>query len=152
VSAEQLLSMAMSIVAAEELAREVARGVKVEVSVESQKPRETKIIRLTDVEPGTIISEAGPGRLVELVAVSNTSSYELTVIVDGRIASSGLFTWYQSISQYSDWIDAFEDDGTFVLRISDVSFSTGISVYFRPTASAPKGLKLSEVVAKIEKI
>ena len=150
-SAEQLLSMAMSIVATEEAAREVARGVKVEVSVEPQKPRKTKIIRLTDVEPGTIISEAGPGRLVELVAVSDTNSYELTVIVDGRIASSGLFTWYQSISQYSDWIDAFENNGSFVLRLTDISFSSSLVIDFRIAPSLSGSIKLREVIAKIEK-
>jgi hypothetical protein len=152
VSAEQLLSMAMSIVAAEEVAREVARGVKVEVSVTQQRPRETKVVRLVDAEPGTIISEAGPGRLVELVVVSNTRGYELTIVADGRIIASGTFDWYQSISPYSEWIDAFENNGTFILRVSDVSFSTSLSVRFRPVVSTlATPVKLKWVVAKIDK-
>jgi len=152
VPAEQLLSMAMAIVAAEEAAREVARGVKVEVSVEPQRPRETKVVRLVDVEPGTIISESGPGRLVELVAVSDTRGYEMTIVADGRIVASGTFDWYQSISPYSEWVDAFENNGSFILRVSDVSFSTSLSVRFRPVVSTLSTLiKLKEVVAKIDK-
>jgi hypothetical protein len=151
VLAEQLLSIATAIVAAEEVAREIAERVRVGVSATQQKPRETRVVRLLDVEPGSVVSETGPGRLVELVALSGTGNYELTVIADGRVVVAGTFNEYKSISQYSDWIDAFEDNGVFILRVSDVSFSTSLAVYFRPIVSPAGGFKLREVLAKIEK-
>jgi hypothetical protein len=150
--AEQLLSIATAIVASEEVAREVSRGLKVEVLADSQKRRETKVVRIVDAEPGIIISEAGPGMLVELVAVSDTRSYEMTIVADGRVVASGTFDWYQSISPYSEWIDAFENNGSFILRVSDVSFSTSLSVHFRPVVSAlSTPVRLKEVVVKIDK-
>jgi hypothetical protein len=144
--------MAMAIVAAEEVAREVARGVKVEVSVEPQRPSKTKVIRLVDVGPGIIVSEVGSGRLVELVVISGVKNYELTVEADGKVLSNGPFDWYQTISQYSEWVDAFENNGTFILRISDISFSTSLGVRFRPVVSTlTTPVKLKEVVVKIDK-
>jgi hypothetical protein len=144
--------MAMAVVATEEVAREIARGVRVEVSVGPQKPRETKVVRLTDVEPGVVISEEGSGRLVELVVVSGTKGYEMTLVVDGRVVTSGPFDWYQSLSPYSEWIDAFENNGSYILRVLDVSFSRNLVVNFRPLVSAlATPFRLKEVVAKIDK-
>jgi len=144
--AEDLLKLALAIAVAEE----ATRGAKAEAPAEQQKPGEMKIIRFTNVEPGTVISEEGSGRLVELIAVSDTDSYELTVTVDGRTVSSGLFSWYKSISQYSDWIDAFEDNGSFVLRLTDIPFSSSLSIDLR-FAPPSSNMKFREVMAKIEK-
>jgi hypothetical protein len=147
VLAEQLLSIAVAIVAAEEAARELSRAV---LTVPTPaRPREVRVVRLVDPRPGVVVSESGPGRLVELVVLSDSGNYELYVTADGAIISSGPFSWYRSVSEYVEWIDAFEDNGTFVLRVSDVPFSRSLSVYLAPTAHSP--VRFREVLAKIEK-
>jgi hypothetical protein len=147
VLAEKLLSMAIAVVAAEEAAREVARALAPARGV--ARPRSVRVVRLVDPRPGAILSESGPGRLDELVVISDSGNYELSVTADDVAVSSGPFSWYRSVSEYVEWIDAFEDNGTFVLRVSDIPFSRSLSVYFAPTAQSP--VRVREVLAKIEK-
>jgi hypothetical protein len=146
-SADQLLSIAVAIVAAEEVARELSRAVLTVPAPE--RPRGVRVVRLVDPRPGTIVSERGPGRLAELVVISDSDNYELYVTADGVAVSSGPFSWYRSVSEYVEWIDAFENNGTFVLRVSDVPFSRSLSVYLAPTAQST--VRVREVLVKIEK-
>jgi hypothetical protein len=141
------MSLAAEVAAVEEVARELARGVRVSVVLAPQGQPRTRVFRLTDAGPGELVSVEGTGRLAELVAVSTTRGYELVVEVDGRVALSGSYDWFQSVSQYSDWVDAFDSNGTYVLRLSDVSFTSRLRVVMR--ASQP-GVRLNFVVAKVE--
>jgi hypothetical protein len=93
------------------------------------------------------VSVEGTGRLAELVAVSTTRGYELVVEADGRVVLSGAYDWFQSVSQYSDWVDAFDSNGTYVLRLSDISFTSRLRVLMR---AVQPDARLNFVVAKVE--
>jgi len=143
----ELLTMAMSVVMAEEIARRIAKQSR----AVGEPKRKMKVIRVRDVEPGNVLDVPGSGVLREFVAVSGTNNFLLDVIVDGELLTSGDFNWYRSISEFSDWIDAFESDGSFVVRLSDIDFSERLLVRYQPGSGLTgRQARLSDMLAKIE--
>jgi hypothetical protein len=136
-----LLMLASAILAAEEASRKLKSTIA--------KPRETRVIRITDAVSDTVISEDGPGKLIELVVISDSKEYGVSIAIDNVTVMDESFDWYQSISQYIDWIDAFEDNGSFVLRVTGLLFSSNLKISLR-TAS-PGNVRFKEIIAKIEK-
>jgi len=152
---DDLLKLAIGIALSEELGREIARGVRVEVveKVVQRPAGTTRIIKLRDVEiPGTIVDELGVGVLEELVITSKIDYYGVLVEVDGELLVEAPYSWFSSISQHSEWVDAFKDNDVYVLRLSKVFFSKHIRISVFPAATilAPSHpLRLSEVFAKL---
>ncbi len=143
----ELLMMAMSVVVAEEIARRTAKQSR---TVDESK-RKVKVIRIRDVEPGTVLDVPGSGVLRELVVVCGANNFLLDVVVDGELLTSGDFDWYSSISGFSEWIDAFENDGSYVIRLSNIYFSERLVVRYQPSPGLMgQQVKLSDVLAKIE--
>ena len=138
---DTLTSTAISVVMAEEIARKLLST--------TSKPRETRVIRIADAVSDTAISEDGSGKLIELVVISDSREYSVSITIDNATVMDGSFDWYQSVSQYTDWIDAFEDNGSFVLRITDLSFSSSIKISLKITSQG--SIKFREIIAKIEK-
>ena len=153
----ELLRYAVELAIAEEIGRELARNISVSQppqTASAQISRKTKVIRLKDVSlPNTLIDESGVGELNELMISSSSKYYELSIYVDDMLLVKRDFMWFQNISPYSDWIDAFENNGTFVLRISGIGFRKGIKIYAEPvleTLTSSEKIVLSEVLAKID--
>jgi hypothetical protein len=153
----ELLRYAVELAIAEEIGRELARNISVSQppqTAPAQISRRTKIIRLKDVSiPNTLVDESGVGELSELMISSFSKYYELSIYVDDMLLVKRDFTWFQNISPYSDWIDAFENNGTFVLRISGIGFRKGIKIYAEPvleTLTSSEKIVLSEVIVKID--
>jgi hypothetical protein len=138
---DTLTSTAIGVVMAEEIARKL--------SSTTAKPRETRVIRITDAVSDTVLSEDGSGKLIELVVISDSREYSVSIAIDNATVMDGSFDWYQSISQYMDWIDAFEDDGSFVLRVADLSFSSSLKISLKTSSTG--SVKFREIIAKIEK-
>jgi len=141
INMDTLTSTAISVVMAEEIARKLLST--------TSKPRETRVIRIADAVSDTAISEDGSGKLIELVVISDSREYSVSITIDNATVMDGSFDWYQSVSQYTDWIDAFEDNGSFVLRITDLSFSSSIKISLKITSQG--SIKFREIIAKIEK-
>ncbi|MEM1522298.1 MAG: hypothetical protein QXU69_04690 [Thermofilaceae archaeon] len=118
---KDLLSMAMQIVVAEEVGRQI--GEKVEVEVEVPRPRTVVIdVRNLLVEDRyELLDVAGPGHLKELLVVSPSSSFSLSLLVDGRAIKLD-FADLVEVSEVLERVDAFERDGRYVLRLSDVKW------------------------------
>jgi len=141
ISMDTLTSTAIAVVMAEEIARKL--------SSTATKPRETRVIRITDAVSDTAISEDGSGKLIELVVISDSREYSVSIAIDNATVIDGSFEWYQSVSQYMDWIDAFEDNGSFVLRVTDLSFSSNLKISLKITSQG--NVRFREIIAKIEK-
>ena len=138
---KDLLMLASAILAAEEASRKL--------TAKPLKPRETKVVRITEAVSDTVVSEDGPGRLAELVVISDSKEYLLSIAINNATVMDGSFDWYQTISSYTDWIDAFEDNGSFILRATNLFFSSNLKISLR--ASSPGSVRFREIIAKIEK-
>jgi len=146
---ERLLDWAMRIVEAEEMARS-----RVEVEV---KPKPAPVERVRSlvwhgrsVPFGTLIDESGCGVLRELVVKNGDKYFGLEVVVDGVYVYHKSWDEFNAISEYVDEVAAFEDDGTYILHLSDIKFSSMIKVVLRPVTVRPLSSTVSEVFYKIE--
>jgi hypothetical protein len=152
-SRAELLALAASIVAAEEAARELARVAGTGAQPPQQQAAEaTRVVRLRSVAlPATLVDASGPGRLSELVVVSRTADFSLRVVVDGRILYDDSYSWFESISQLVEEIDAFSLDGSYALRLRDISFSRRLRVEASPVTVVPlsQPVVLDEVLCKL---
>jgi hypothetical protein len=153
-SLPDLLKLALEIAAAEE----VARGLAVPPPAPQRPPpeaRSTKVIRLKSVRlPSVLVDAKGPGRLLELVAVSPTNAFALRVVADGRALYDDPYPWFESVSPLLEEVDAFSLDGSYVVRISGIEFRERLTVEAYPTAVAPlaagpQPVSLSEVFCKL---
>jgi hypothetical protein len=153
VSEEFMLELAAKIVAAEENARLVAEKLagKVTVEVTPTPPTFSKTVRMTDIPlPYTLVDELGSGCLKELVVKGRFKDYSLIVLVDGSDLYRNSYDWFQEISQNVEEIDAFEEDGTYVLRLSDIHFAKSLKVVAEPAITILSASKLDEVFCKID--
>jgi len=152
-SERDLLAWAVMVVAAEENARLIAERLaeKVEVSVTPAPATSSIVVRKANVSiPCTLIEEYGRGCLKELVIRSANKNYLLRVYADGLELYSNGFTWFQEISPTVEEIDAFEDNGTYVLRLSDIHFAKSLKVVAEPAITILSASKLDEVFCKID--
>jgi len=125
-SERDLLNWALTIVAAEENARLMAETIaeKIQVEVTPTPTLTSKIIRKVNINiPDTLIDEVGSGHLKELVIKTSSKNYILRVYVDESELYHNTYTWFQNISQEVEEIDAYEENGTYILRLSDINFT-----------------------------
>jgi hypothetical protein len=145
--AEKILELAFAIVAAEEV-RPVA---EVRTVASAQKTYRTRVFQYTDISMPFSVSFDGPACLDELVAESTTSSFLVDLYIDGEARLTAPYSWFQQVSQLSDWIDAFSSDSGYVLRLAGLCFSKRLAVSFIATESLSAGQapKLSKVIVKL---
>jgi hypothetical protein len=145
--ADEILRLAFAIAAAEEV-RPVA-----EVRIAGAAPRasRTRVFQYTDVLMPFSIGFDGSACLDELVVESTTSSFLVDLSIDGETRLTAPYSWFQQVSQLSDWIDAFSSDSSYVLRLAGLCFSKRFSVSFIAVEALGTGQtpKLSKVVAKL---
>jgi hypothetical protein len=137
---EDLLRLAVLVALAEE-----SQGRPAEVRAPTKT---TKVVKEGDVQiPDTVLYEEGSGTLTELVVVSDRKEFALTAYADGVLLIEGDFTDLQLISPRSEWVDAYEEDGAYVVRISNVNFRESVKIDVRPTAEP---FKLKQVFARLD--
>jgi hypothetical protein len=152
VDEEKLLDLAFQVVAAEENARLVAERLagRVQVEVAPSPPVVSRVVRSVDVKiPATLIDEYGSGCLKEFLVKSTGKNYVLRVYVDGSELYHNSFSWFQDISQEVEEIDAFEEDGVYVLRLGDINFAKHVKIMAEPSVSTQATSRLEEVFAKV---
>jgi len=136
-----LLELALLIALAEERWRE--RGAEVRTPSKT-----TKVVRVADTRiPDTILYEEGAGTLTELVIVSGRKDFTVTAYADGAALVDGTYDDLLLISPSSEWLDAFEEGGNYVVRIAGVSFRESVKVDVRPVNEP---FNLRQAVAKLE--
>lgn len=146
--ADEILRLAFAIVAAEE----VRPVVEVRTAGVAPKPsRRTRVFQYTDVSMPFSIGFDGPACLDELVVESPTDGILVDLSIDGSTRLTAPYSWFQRVSQLSDWIDAFSSDSGYVLRLADLCFSNRFAATFTPIAAlgSAQTQKLSKVVAKL---
>jgi len=153
-SERDLLNWALTIVAAEENARLMAETIaeKIQVEVTPTPTLTSKIIRKVNINiPDTLIDEVGSGHLKELVIKTSSKNYILRVYVDESELYHNTYTWFQNISQEVEEIDAYEENGTYILRLSDINFTKNLKIIAEPSITILPLQKINELFCKIDK-
>ncbi len=82
----------------------------------------------------TIIDEDGYGVLSELVIKADSQDFEVQVYSNMDPLIYGSYSNYTGISPQVVEVDAFEADGIYVFRVSDIDFEERLIVKIRTTA------------------
>ena len=145
--AEKLLDLAFAIAAAEEV-RPVAEVTAVAATPKASR---TRVLQYTDISMPFTMGFDGPACLDELVAESSGSSFLVDLSIDGETRLTAPYSWFQQVSQLSDWIDAFSSNSGYVLRFANLCFSKSFSISFIPvyTLGAGERPKIINLIAKI---
>jgi hypothetical protein len=137
-SERDLLNWALMVVSAEEAARQVAKGVKVQVEPAKAKPPSTRIVDRRNVvlEGGEIVvQETGFGVLQEFMAKAESVDFQVLIEKDDETVVYGTYGEYAEVSQDLEGIDAFEErdaegepTGAYVFKVSDIEFAKGLMI------------------------
>ena len=113
----------VDLVELEEAAREAGR----ELAKRVPKPKElvTRIVDKKDYPVKytfDIIKTNLPGKLSELSIVSPSQMFSLLIVSDGVKKLSRSYSELAELSPYSRTVDAYEEDGTFLVRIGEMDW------------------------------
>jgi hypothetical protein len=154
-SSNNLLDLALAIALAEELAEETAERVREKVSVTMtvmpamQVTPSTEVVDHTDVRLPATYDIRCPATVREAVIVSNKPDVLVDLEVDGVTMLYSDFKSLSKISQYSEWIDAVENNGVYVIRLSDISCRERLSLV---VSSLNQDVKVERVLFKIDRL
>jgi hypothetical protein len=154
-SSNNLLDLALAIALAEELAEETAERVREKVSVAMtvipavQVTPSTEVVDHTDVRLPATYDIRCPATVREAVIVSNEPDVLVDLEVDGVTMLYSDFKSLSKISQYSEWIDAIENNGVYVIRLSDISCRERLSLVVN---SLNQDVKVERVLFKIDRL
>jgi hypothetical protein len=150
-----ILELALGIVLAEEIADEIAEKVSRRVRINVTAPStsfdtsSTKVIDYSNVTLPAVHDIECPAVMKEAIIVSNDPNIFVELRVDGTSIINNDLRSMTEISQYSDWIDAFEKNGTFVVRLSGVSCKNEMTLL----VNAPNpDTRVERVLIKIDKL
>ena len=133
---EKLLDLATAVASAEEVANKLAELLKQLVTVEAvvgERAKSTKVIIRKSVEiPATVYEVGGDGVIEELNIISSFKEYMIVIKSGGSTVLTATWDDLSSVSEYVNWVVAYEDDGKYVLALKNVYFTGGASVYVAP--------------------
>ncbi len=120
----------MEIVKSIILAEEISNNISIKHQLEVKKPEYTTTVGWLKniVTPFKVIDINGSGELKSIVIKNNDKDFTVKIIVDGTVLYYNSWEELRTISEYTDDIDAFEDNGTYIARFSDIKFSKKIVV------------------------
>jgi len=125
---EKPLELAFTIVSAEEVANKLAELLKqlVVEAVVRERAKSTKVIIRKSVEiPATVYEVSGDGDIEELNVISSFKDYMIVIKSGGSTVLTATWDDLSSVSEYVDWVVAYEDDSKYVLAIKNVHFTGG---------------------------
>jgi hypothetical protein len=107
------------LVTVEEVSSEIARRIKI------PRPREelTRIVDKKDIpvrHSFEVIRSRTRGRLRELMLKASSKNFSLYVLLDNVVWLDKSYDEFAAISQHLENIDAYEEDGSYVVRIGEM--------------------------------
>jgi hypothetical protein len=150
-----LMDLALAIVLAEELAEETAERVREKVSVAMavvptvQVTPSTEVVDHADVRLPATYDIKCPATVREAVIVSSKPDVLIDLAVDGVSVLYEDFRSLSKISQYSEWIDAIENNGVYVIRLSDISCKERLSLVVN---ALNEDVRVERVLFKIDRL
>lgn len=122
-----------------EVARQIAEGITLKVEVKPVveiRPTPTEVIDLRNVNVNgtfTPLIENGYGNLKEFMLKAENPNYEVKLYRDKKRIIRGSHAYYAEISQQIEEVDAFEDNGNYILKLNDIEFAESIEVIIETT-------------------
>ncbi len=154
-TSNSLLDLALAIALAEELAEETAERVSERIGVVvpavpvAQAVPSTEVHDYADVRLPATYDIKCPATVSEAVIVSDKPDVLIDLAVDGVSVLYEDFRSLSKISQYSEWIDAIENNGIYVIRLSDISCKERLSL----TVNALNhDVRVERVLLKVERV
>jgi len=89
----------------------------------------TKILNLVDrtIERyKELLNIKGRGSIREITIISESSNFNVIIFVDEKEFINSSYNELEEISSYSNSIDAFEEDGKYIVHITDISFGKNL--------------------------
>ena len=108
----------------------------------------TEVLDYTDVRLPATYDIRCPATLREAVIVSDKPGVIIDLVVDGAIVLHGDFRSLSRISQYSDWVDAFENNGVYVIRLVDISCRERLTL----DVNALHDVRAERILLKIDRL
>ena len=126
--------IAMAIIQARQVAKEIAKPIKIEVLPEVKiKPKITLPIERSGIVVNgmeTLVDVRGSGTVEEMTITTNSKDYTLHVFDGGEAKYSKPWSWFQERGQTVGEISAFEENaGVYTLNLHDVNFKERIRVF-----------------------
>jgi len=114
------------------IADEIRSGVEEKIGI----PREvTQTVSYRDkvVETTfTLIDVTGTGKVRELVLLTDKPDFDMYVEIDSRAVINHSFTELQDVSEAMEEVDAFDRDGEYVVRFTNLSFLNRFLALIKP--------------------
>ena len=117
--------------AVDKLAREITEAIPELPSIATKKVEHVR--RVID-RAFEVAKVRGRGRLREVMLIVNTTNLRLELVVDNRdvFPSHNDLNDLIAVSPYLKYLDVFESDGTYVVRVSDIHFLKGFTFFINP--------------------
>lgn len=116
------------------LAEETARILAEELKPEKFRPKTLGPETHTIKRAFDILDSVKPGKINELVITTTDSDFSVIMRIDS-MQMRKTFTELQNISPHTPAIDAYQDEGNYVLRLQNWSWRSKGLVRLIPTAS-----------------
>jgi len=142
---------ALALVLSEEMARNIGEEIAKRVALPKREivPREVVVqpampmmerkrshtvdkVDYTTSDIYTVIESPGPGIMKECTVRSTSKNYRLYIEADSAEKIHRTFAELQALSSYVESIDAFEVDGTYILRIGEMHWRESFRLVLRP--------------------
>jgi hypothetical protein len=96
----------------------------------------------------TLLSLAGKGRVREAVLILDKPDADIYVEADGRALINHSFAELQEVSDVMEDVDAFDKNGYYVIRLTNISFLSNCYIHVRPRKplTIKQGLVLYNVI------
>ena len=139
--ASRIKAPVLSVILAEELSTRIAesiRGLEEILRTKTIRARlpihRSRFSNISGVIKGytEILNVKKPGRLRELFVKVDHSDFSVRLVLDEEIFIDDSFEKLMEKSPYIIYIDAFEEDGSYVLKISDLDYSKSLLLALIP--------------------
>lgn len=96
----------------------------------------------------TLLSITGKGRVREAVLILDKPDADIYVEADGRALINHSFAELQEVSDVMEEVDAFDKNGYYVIRLTNISFLNNCYIYVKPLKplTIKQGLVLYNVI------
>ena len=130
-----LETLAASIVAAEEMARELKRTYRVKEKAIGKKYRTEKIELPRQTVSGrlSIASVEGTGKIREIFIESSSQDIVVVLMVDGvnMVPGHASLSDLENMSPHLVYLDCFSTNGSYVVKVSNISFTEGFELFIK---------------------
>jgi hypothetical protein len=124
------------ILLAEEISREMAEQFTgpFKVTVPSIKTEKVEYPSQVVSKMFKLANVSGIGKIREMIVDTDSADYRIDLTVDGqdKLPFHSKISDLMNVSPHLEYLDVFEEDGKFTIRVSNINFVKGFQAYISP--------------------